>query len=223
MEVTLILIALFITAFASITLRIVYSIYSHKENSSNKTGKEVAEIILHDNDLDNIKVGEVSGSLSDYYSNSEEVVMLSEGIYSKSSVAAVSVAAHECGHAIQYKEGYYPIKLRNNIVPFVNFGNTLGYIAIMISLASSLTGLFTVGIILISFAVVFQLITLPVEFDASRRGKKELVRLKLIDEDEVSGVRIMLISAAFTYVAGLISSILQILRLIFIFQNRRRD
>ena len=114
MEVTLILIALFITAFASITLRIVYSIYSHKENSSNKTGKEVAEIILHDNDLDNIKVGEVSGSLSDYYSNSEEVVMLSEGIYSKSSVAAVSVAAHECGHAIQYKEGYYPIKLRNN-------------------------------------------------------------------------------------------------------------
>lgn len=223
MEVTLILIALFITAFASITLRIVYSIYSHKENSSNKTGKEVAEIILHDNDLDNIKVGEVSGSLSDYYSNSEEVVMLSEGIYSKSSVAAVSVAAHECGHAIQYKEGYYPIKLRNNIVPFVNFGNTLGYIAIMISLASSLTGLFTVGIILISFAVVFQLITLPVEFDASRRGKKELVRLKLIDEDEVSGVRIMLISAAFTYVAGLISSILQILRLILIFQNRRRD
>lgn len=223
MEVILILIALLITSLASIILRIVYSIYSHKENSSNKTGKEVAEIILHDNDLDNIKVGEVSGSLSDYYSNSEEVVMLSEGIYSKSSVAAVSVAAHECGHAIQYKDGYYPIKLRNNIVPFVNFGNTLGYIAIMISLASSLTGLFTVGIILISFAVVFQLITLPVEFDASRRGKKELVRLKLIDEDEVSGVRIMLISAAFTYVAGLISSILQILRLIFIFQNRRRD
>ena len=173
--------------------------------------------------MEEIKVGKIGGELSDYYSNGEKQIMLSTGIYDDKSIASVAVAAHECGHAIQYKNNYFPIKLRNRIVPFVNFGNTVGYIVIMISLATSLSKLFMLGIILISFAILFQLITLPIEINASKRGKKELLRLNIIEKEEVPGVKIMLLSAGFTYLAGLLSSILQIVRLIYIFQNRRRD
>lgn len=223
METIVLLVAFLIVLSASLILKIIYKIFSNKENINNVSGYEAAKKILKDNDLDNIKVGKIGGELSDYYSNSDEQIMLSEDIYDSKSIASVAVAAHECGHAIQYKEGYSPIKLRNRIVPFVNFGNTVGYIVIMISLATSLSKLFMLGIILISFAILFQLITLPIEINASKRGKKELLRLNIIEEEEIPGVRIMLLSAGFTYLAGLLSSILQIIRLIYIFQNRRRD
>lgn len=223
METIVLLVAFLIVLSASLILKIIYKIFSNKENINNVSGYEAAKKILKDNDLDNIKVGKIGGELSDYYSNSDEQIMLSEDIYDSKSIASVAVAAHECGHAIQYKNNYFPIKLRNRIVPFVNFGNTVGYIVIMISLATSLSKLFMLGIILISFAILFQLITLPIEINASKRGKKELLRLNIIEKEEVPGVRIMLLSAGFTYLAGLLSSILQIVRLIYIFQNRRRD
>ena len=180
-------------------------------------------IKLKEYDLDDITVNEISGNLTDHYNNSNGTINLSRDIYEGKSIASTAVAAHECGHAIQYKDGYFPIKVRNTLVPFVNIGNKLGYIAIVISIGASLTKLFILGIVLISFAVVFQLITLPVEFDASRRANKVLLEMNLISEEEQKGTKSMLRAAAFTYVAGLFSSILQILRLIYIFTNRRRD
>ena len=223
METIVLLVAFLIVLSSSLILKIIYKIFSKKDNINNVSGYEAAKKILKDNDLEEIKVGKIGGELSDYYSNGEKQIMLSTDIYDDKSIASVAVAAHECGHAIQYKNNYFPIKLRNRIVPFVNFGNTVGYIVIMISLATSLSKLFMLGIILISFAILFQLITLPIEINASKRGKKELLRLNIIEKEEVPGVKIMLLSAGFTYLAGLLSSILQIVRLIYIFQNRRRD
>lgn len=223
MDLILILGAFLIVLIAQQWLNIVYSKYKSIDVESKMTGMDVAKKILSENDLDNIKIGKVSGNLSDHYNNSKKIINLSEDIYEEATIAAVSVAAHECGHALQYKEGYIPIKIRNILVPFVNFGNTLGYIVILISLAASATKLFLLGLILISFALIFQIITLPVEFDASRRARKILFDMGIVTEDEKRGASKMLRAAAFTYVAGLISSIMQILRLVFIFVNRDRD
>lgn len=222
MDVILILVAVAITGLAQLILNIKYSHYKKIAIDSGLTGKEVAEKILKKYDLDDIVVKEVSGNLTDHYNNSDRSVNLSTDIYNGSTIASTAVAAHECGHALQYKYGYIPIKIRNTIVPIVNIGNTLGYIAIGISLFASLTSLFWLGIILISFAVVFQLVTLPCEFNASRRANKVILEMGLIDKSEQRGTKSMLRAAAFTYVAGLFASILQILRLVYIFSGRRR-
>ncbi|MBP3635736.1 MAG: zinc metallopeptidase [Bacilli bacterium] len=224
MELIFVLVAFLIVFIAQQTLNFTYSKYKQIEVDSNLTGYEVAKKILLENGLDYINVGKVSGNLSDHYNNSKKIINLSDDIYNGTTIASCAVAAHECGHAIQYKEGYIPIKIRNMLVPFVNLGNSLGYIVIVISLASSLTKLFILGLILISFALLFQLITLPCEFDASKRANKILLEMGLITEGEQEGTKKMLMAAAFTYVAGLISSIMQILRLVYIFcGNRRRD
>lgn len=224
MELIFVLVAFFIVLIAQQTLNFTYSKYKKIEVDSNMSGYEVAKKILSENDLDNINVGRVSGNLSDHYNNSKKIVNLSNDIYNGRTIASCAVAAHECGHALQYKEGYTPIKIRNMLVPIVNLGNSLGYIVIVISLAASLTKLFILGIVLISFALIFQLITLPVEFDASRRANKILLEMGLITEDEQEGTKKMLKAAAFTYVAGLISSIMQILRLVYIFAgSKNRD
>ncbi|MBQ1496548.1 MAG: zinc metallopeptidase [Bacilli bacterium] len=223
MEVMFILVSLLITGLSQLILSIKYSFYKKSDINSELSGYEIASKILKEYDLDDITVNEISGNLTDHYNNSNGTINLSRDIYEGKSIASTAVAAHECGHAIQYKDGYFPIKVRNTLVPFVNIGNKLGYIAIVISIGASLTKLFILGIVLISFAVVFQLITLPVEFDASRRANKVLLEMNLISEEEQKGTKSMLRAAAFTYVAGLFSSILQILRLIYIFTNRRRD
>ena len=223
MELVFVFAALLITSLASLILRITYSKYKNIDINSNLTGKEVAQKILNKYDLTDIKINKVYGELSDNFNNSNRTINLSEDIYEGNTIASCAVAAHECGHAIQYKEGYVPIKIRNILVPFVNIGNTLGYIVIVISLAASLTKLFILCIVLISLALVFQLVTLPCEFDASRRANKILLEMGLITDDEHNGTRKMLIAAAFTYVAGLLSSILQVLRLIYIFSGRDRD
>ena len=224
MDVICIIVALAITGLAQLILTIKYAHYKKVEIDSGLTGKEVAEKILKKYDLDDVvTVNEISGNLTDHYNDSNKTVNLSTDIYEGKSIASTAVAAHECGHALQYKYGYVPIKVRNRIVPIVNIGNKLGYIAIVISLAASLTSLFIIGIVLISLAVVFQLITLPCEFNASKRANKVILEMKLIDEHEQKGTKSMLRAAAFTYVAGLFSSILQILRLVYIFSGRRRD
>lgn len=222
-EYGIFLVSLVIVSLAQLILRIKYSKYKKKKIERNLTGREVAEIILKENDITDVKIVKIGGELTDNYNNSSKTISLSEDIYDGNNIASVSVAAHECGHAIQYKEGYTPIKLRNDIVPFVNFGNRVGYIVLVISLIFSLTDLFLVGIILTSLAVIFQLITLPCEFNASKRAKKELLRLDLINKKEHHASSVMLRAAAFTYVAGLISGLLEILRLIIIFNDRRRD
>ena len=217
-----IIVAFLIVTLAQVILRVVYARYKKKDSNQGITGEQVAKKILQANDINDVKVVSISGELTDNFNNSNRTVSLSEDIYSGTSIASLSVAAHECGHVIQYKVGYKPIKLRNNMVNIVNFGNTIGYLIMGIGLLASVTGLFIFGIILMSLSLIFQLVTLPCEFNASKRANAELLRLGLIDSSESRGVKSMLKAAAFTYVAGLFNSILQLLRLIFMFNNRRK-
>ena len=226
--IILVLIPFLLVLLAQIILKITYRKYEGIETDTGLTGKEVASKILKEYDLDNIDVAKISGELTDNYNNSRKRVSLSSNIYGGKTIASTAVAAHECGHAIQYKEGYKPIKIRNMLVPFVNFGSSFGYYVIIASLVfSSFKHLFIVGLIMVSLALIFQLVTLPVEFDASRRANKILLEMGIVSEDEHDGTKAMLKAAAFTYVAGLVSAIastiFQVLRLIYIFGGRDND
>ena len=223
MDLILILPALLIVTFAQIILINTYSKYKKVDITTRLTGKEVAEKILEANGLDDIEVVQISGSLTDNYDDRKKRVSLSTDIYNGRSIASSAVAAHECGHAMQYENDYVPIKIRNMLVPVVNIGNTLGYIVIVISLFASLLKLFIIGLVLISFSLLFQLVTLPCEFDASRRANKILLEMGLITKEEQKGTKTMLRAAAFTYVAGLLSSALQILRLVLSVTGSDRD
>ena len=217
-----VLLAFGIVTLAQIILRITYARYKRKQTEIELTGKEVAETILKANEIEGIKIMQVSGSLTDYYDDKNKTIALSEDIYNGRSIASAAVAAHECGHAIQYKTGYKPIAFRNKMVPIVNLSNSIGYSIMIVGFAANTLGLFYLGIILFSSALIFQLITLPCEFDASKRANKELLRLNLINDSEHRGTKTMLKAAAFTYVAGLFSSILEIVRIILIFTSRRK-
>ena len=221
MELMFVLVAFLIVSLAQLILRVTYAKYKQIQLNSELKGREVAQRILNEYDLTDIAITKVSGELTDNFNNSRRLISLSQDIYDEDTIASCAVAAHECGHAIQYKEGYVPIKIRNMLVPIVNIGNSLGYIVIIISLATSATKLFIIGLALISLALLFQLVTLPCEFDASKRANKILLEMGLVTEDEQDGTKAMLRAAAFTYVAGLFSSILQILRIIYIFTNDR--
>ena len=221
MDLVLLGISFAIVRLAQGILSIKYSKYKKIDSNCNLTGRDVAKMILQKNDLVDISVNKIGGHLSDNYNNSNKSVNLSDDIYDGTSIASLSVAAHECGHAIQYKKGYIPIKIRNVLVPIVNFGNSIGYIVLVIGFFLSIVNLALIGIGLISLAVVFQLVTLPCEFNASRRGKKELLELGIVDKKELSGVRSMLNAAAFTYVAGLFSSLLEVYRLYRNIDRRR--
>ena len=223
MDLIFLLVAFLVVSLAQVILRARYSKYKKEDITSNLSGKQVAEKILLENGLDDIDIVEISGELTDNFNNSRRTISLSSDIYNGTSIASCAVAAHECGHAVQYKVGYVPIKIRNMLVPIVNIGNTLGYIVIAISLAASISKLFIIGLILISLALLFQLVTLPCEFDASRRANKMLLEMGLITQEEQQGTKKMLKAAAFTYVAGLFSSILQVLRLVYLFSGKRRD
>lgn len=216
------LIAFGIVTLAQIILRITYARYKRKKTTLELTGKEVAEKILKANEIDDVTIMMVDGELTDYYSDKDKKIALSRDIYEGKSIASASVAAHECGHAIQYKNNYKPISIRNKMVPIVNIGNSIGYSILVVGFAANAFGLFYIGLALLSLALIFQLVTLPCEFDASKRANKELLRLNLIDENEHRGTKTMLKAAAFTYVAGLFSSILEIVRLILIFSSNRR-
>ena len=222
MDIMLILLAFLIVSISQILLNSKYSKYKKILSKKGLTGEEVAKRILSKNDLTNIRIACISGNLSDNYNDSAKTVSLSEDIYRGTSIASISVAAHECGHAIQYKNNYLPIRIRNFLVPFVNFGNKIGYIILVLGFFLSIFDLEIIGIALISIAVIFQIITLPCEFNASKRGKNELIELGIIEEDEIKGVKSMLKAAAFTYIASLLSSILEIIRLFLNAKNDRR-
>ena len=215
--------ALIITSLAQFFITTTYSKYKKVEAVSNKRGYQVAREILDKHGLRKIKVEEVSGNLTDHYDPASKVVRLSEDIYSGTSIASVSVAAHECGHAIQDKIGYTPMRIRAKLVPVVNFSTKIGYLVIVIGLAAGILKIALIGIILLLSMLLFQLVTLPVEFDASRRGKKELDELHILNSSEQVGSAKMLRAAAFTYVASVLSTLLQILRLLLMALARNND
>ena len=220
-NIVLYMVIILIPLIAQIRLSSTYNKYKKVNNNNGMTGFEAARKILDANGLSNIYVVETSGNLSDHYDPTRKVIKLSSDIYKGNTIAAVSVAAHECGHAIQDKVGYTPMRLRSMLVPFVNLTSKFSWLVIMIGLFTQYFKVFVFGIALISVGLIFQLITWPVEFNASSRAKKELERLNLVSNNEASGVKNMLTSAAMTYVASVLTSILEIIRLILIFTDDR--
>jgi Zn-dependent membrane protease YugP len=190
-------------------------------SKSNMTGRDVARKILDANGLKNVKIQEVAGTLSDHYDPRNKTVSLSKDIYENTSLASISVAAHECGHAIQDKEGYLFLRIRSSIIPLVNFASRVGYIIILISVVMSLMKLLWIGILMEGIILLFQIITLPVEFNASSRALKQILDLKIVEKDEHTTCRGMLKAAALTYVASVLAAILEIIRLLWM--TRRDD
>lgn len=200
-----------------------YKKFSKQNSRRGVTGAETARRILDNNGLQNVSVSSVSGHLSDHYNPKNKTVNLSEDIYNGSSIAAISVAAHECGHAIQDKNGYLFLRIRSALVPITNFASYAGYFAILIGLFFSFLSLIRIGIILEFVILLFQLVTLPVEFNASSRALKQIEELGLLDSEEHKGGKKMLTSAAMTYVASVATAIIQIVRLLLILRGRDDD
>ena len=221
-QILLILGALAITGLASLYIKINYKKYKEVLVKKKYTGFDTAREILDKNGLNDILILEVQGELTDHYDPKKKVVSLSTDIYHGSSIASVAVAAHECGHALQDKEGYTFLKIRHTLIPFVKFSSIAGYIAIAISLLAGILDLLWVGIALECVILLFQLVTLPVEFNASNRALKQIEKLGLVEKNEKDGCKKMLTSAALTYVASVLSAVAQILRLVLIGSSRRR-
>ena len=214
-------VVMLITGGAQAYISMNYKKYKEIGVKSKKTGYDVAREILDRNGLSKVLIIETQGELSDHYDPSKKVVKLSHDIYHGESIAAVSVASHECGHAIQDKNGYAFLRFRNSIVPIVNIASKLGYVILLIGLFTTLTGLRWVGIGLEGAILIFQLVTLPVEFNASNRALKLIKEYGFVDESEHSGAKKMLTSAALTYVAGVLAAIVDILRLVLLYGRRR--
>ena len=214
------LLALIIPLIAQLFVNSNYKKYKHLKNAKGLTGFEVARKILDKNGLNKLYIVETKGNLTDHYDPKRKTVRLSSEVFHGESIAAIAVAAHECGHAIQDKEGYLFMKIRSFIFPIVNLGTKFAYVVLLIGLISNMMNMIWAGIILVGLGLVFQLVTLPVEFDASKRALQELERNVIVHEIDLSGAKSMLIAAAMTYVAGVLSSALEILRLILIFTDR---
>jgi len=219
----IILPALILTIWAQSNINSAYSKYSRVMNRRGMTGYDAARKILDMNGLQNVKIEHIAGRLSDHYDPRTNVVRLSDGVYSSTSVAAIGVAAHEVGHAVQHAVGYAPIRIRNAIVPVVSICSQLAVPLFILGLifSSSLFVLTDIGIILFAAAVVFHLITLPVEINASRRALSTLESTYMLDGEEVSGAKKVLTAAAMTYIASAATALLQLLRLVAI--RGRRD
>ena len=221
----LVMIGVLICMAASAKMNATFNRYSRVRSRSGMTGREAAEQLLRGAGIFDVRVEHVSGNLSDHYDPRNKVLRLSDATYNQTSVAAIGVAAHECGHAIQHATGYVPLTLRGALVPVANFGSSIAWPLIVIGLLmnSRSSGLFLqLGIIAFSLAVLFQIVTLPVEFNASRRALRILGNTGMLYEDEVRDTRKVLSAAAMTYVAGTLSAILQLLRIVLL-ANSRRD
>lgn len=216
------IISILITLIAQILVSTSYSRYKKILNSKDYNGYDTARKILDSNGLEDIMILETKGNLTDHYDPKRKVIKLSTDIYHGSSIASVAVAAHECGHAIQDKDKYLPMRIRSAIVPFVNICTRLGYLALLLGLLFNRAPLLEIGIILLLAMLLFQIITLPVEFNASKRALKELEKEKILSSEEKTNAKSMLVAAAFTYVASVLTTLLQILRLILISNDRRR-
>ncbi len=220
----MVIVGMIISMLASAKVKSAFNKYSKVRSMSGMTGAQVAERILNSQGIYDVSVQRVAGSLTDHYNPSTKVVNLSETVYSSTSVAAIGVAAHECGHAIQHAKGYVPLSLRTAIVPVANIGSKIAwpllFVGLLINSRSSLTFIYA-GIICFSLALIFQIVTLPVEFNASARALKLLTSNGILSDDEVGKTRKVLTAAALTYVAAVAASILQLLRILAIFGGRR--
>lgn len=222
----LVLIGALICLAASAKMRSTFARFSQVRSASGMTGAQTAERILHAAGIYDVQVRHVSGNLSDHFDPRTKTVNLSDSVYNSSSVAAVGVAAHECGHAIQHQTQYAPLSLRTAFVPIANIGSTLAWPVILIGLfmnSRSAATVIDIGIFLFSFAVLFQLITLPVEFNASHRALQMIESQGILGSQELTYTRKVLTAAALTYVAGAASALLQLLRVVLLFGGRKRD
>lgn len=219
----LVIIGVIITMVASAKVKSTYAKYERVRSASGITAAEAAQRILNGAGIYDVRIEHISGQLTDNYDPRDKVLHLSDSTYRSASVAAIGVAAHECGHAIQDAEGYAPLKIRGAIVPAVNFGSALSWPIILVGVLLSFNHfLITFGILLFSLTVLFQLVTLPVEFNASARALRILGNSNILYHEEVLGAKKVLTAAALTYVAGAAATILQLLRLILLF-GRRND
>ena len=221
--ILLVVVGVILVLYAQIKINITYAKYRKIRNIKGIRGIEVARTILDANGLSQIDIYETNGNLTDHYDPTKKLIKLSSEIYDGTSIASIAVAAHECGHAIQDKQDYSFFKIRSALVPIVNFISYLGYFGLIVSLFAGVTGYLKLSIVILFATALFQLVTLPVELDASKRAKEQLINLGLINTEEEHGIRKVLSAAAMTYIASLVSSILNLLRLILIFSSRERD
>ena len=220
----LIVISALISLFAQFLVNSRFSKYSRVRSRSGMTGAQAAERILQSQGIYDVAIQRVSGKLTDHYDPRNKTLNLSDAVYASTSVAAVGVAAHECGHAIQHARGYAPLSFRSALVPVANIGSQLSWLFIILGIffGGSHT-LIMIGILMFSAAVLFQLVTLPVEFNASGRALKLLSETGILQKDEVSDTRKVLSAAALTYVAAAATAVLQLLRLLRLFGGNDRD
>lgn len=220
----LVIIGAIISLAASSMVNSTYSKYSKVRSYSGMTGEQAATKILHYAGIYDVRVEHISGKLTDHYDPRNKVLRLSDSVYGSYSVAAIGVAAHECGHAIQDQKDYMPLRARAALVPIANFGSKLAWPLILLGLFfSAFSQLITVGIIMFSLAVLFQIVTLPVEFNASRRAVAILGDTGILRDEELTHTKKVLGAAALTYVASAAAAILQLLRLVILFGGRRND
>ncbi len=199
-----------------------YAKYSKMGNPGGITGAEAAQRVLSFYGINNVRIEMISGQLSDHFDPKSNVIRLSQGVYGSRSIAAVGIACHEAGHAAQYAEGYFPIKVRSAVIPLTNFGSSAGILLTILGVILNFEPLISIGLLLYFFIVVFQLVTLPVEFNASRRAVKVANETGMVDHDDLHKVKKMLSAAAMTYVAALAVALAQFLRL-FLRVNNSRD
>ena len=218
----LVLLGVALCAIASWNVSSTYRRFSQVRNSRGMTSQDVAAQILQRSGIYDVRIERVRGNLTDHYSPHEKVLRLSDSVYGSTSVAAIGVAAHECGHAIQHARGYAALKLRSAAVPVANIGSKLSWPIILLGLALGFADLARVGVFLFTFVVLFQLITLPVEFNASNRAMRILEDSGMLGGEELRGASKVLRAAALTYVAALFSSVLQLLRLFLLVQRGER-
>ncbi len=220
--IILVIPAMLISLWAQFKVKSTYKKYSGVNNAKNITGAYAAQAVLTHYGITDVRIERVAGTLSDHYDPKSKVIRLSEGVYSSNSIAAIGIACHEAGHAAQHAQDYVPIKVRNSLIPICNIGSTLGVPLALLGYFLGFEPLISIGLLLYAAITVFQLVTLPVEFNASRRALKVIDETNLLYDDESSGAKKVLSAAAMTYVAAMLVSLANLLRLILRF-NRRRN
>lgn len=217
--------ALIISLWAQIKVQTTFAKYSKIKSLRNITGASAAHAVLQQNEVFNVKIQQIAGSLTDNFDPRNSTISLSQDVFSNDSVASIGVAAHEAGHAVQYAQNYSPMKLRSALVPVTQIGSTLAFPMIFLGLILPVQYSFvaTIGIALFSLAVLFQIVTLPVEFDASRRAIATLEASGILNAEELDGAKKVLKAAAMTYLAATFSAIMNLLRILFLVNSRNRD
>lgn len=219
----LVLPTILLSGLAQILVKSTFAKYSKQASKKGISGAQAAQLLMRANNITNVRIERVAGQLTDHYSPGEQVLRLSEPVYGHTSIAAVGVAAHETGHAIQHDVGYAPLWMRSTLVPVANIGSQFGPILAIAGLVLSFGVLIDIGLVLFAASVAFYVITLPVEFNASHRAIKILRSTGSLDEEELRGVKKVLTAAAMTYVASALTAIASFLRLALITRNRRND